>query len=583
LDSLSSALQDCVDDHIKQTQTSLSSFRQSVHLRLDQLRHKTTRLLHSFKLFSEGGDFAPEEVQLFQRRLKEETRRISVMEESVHADLEAFESKSLQQVKEVSGRLEEKLSCLMVELKFMEKIQKIFSKTQIQLKAEAACSHQQESVITSRMDELRKMTENTQVSADQVFSLLSLVSEDLVSRCQYLDCLSDSSLVLPVPRVPLQGSFAVAARPKPRKQEREAPPSSLLQASTVGVALSDDAAVGVAKSTNSRSRRFQVFGSEADQNEDSFSSTVDGVLQTSCDVLLQVAEDFYRSDRTIVSRFHFLPHNLDQWAESMMQRLLGYQEQSKNFQTTSRQKFSDQLSVLEELLCILPEVVISNYEQQQWAGLKEEVDGVRQRLRETMAASETEKSGVLAALRASLCHDELQLLNHRDQLRQQRLHSAICCSHQQLQECLRVRGAEFVTSLAALTEKLLFQLDKLLTPAETVLQQLSPRSEDCAVTMETGSAGQQPCGGNRTWPGISFLSPPSDSIAALPSSVTTVTTSITTVKSTLGHLAVIEQRDATVKRLEQLLHSELFPCQQILLIRGDESEPPVQQVRKRSG
>lgn len=34
-----------------------------------------------------------------------------------------------------------------------------------------------------------------------------------------------------------------------------------------------------------------------------------------------------------------------------------------------------------------------------------------------------------------------------------------------VQECVRVRGEEFVTSLGSLTEKLMHQLDDLLTPA----------------------------------------------------------------------------------------------------------------------
>lgn len=36
---------------------------------------------------------------MFQRRLKDETRQISVTEESICSELEAFESKSLQQVR----------------------------------------------------------------------------------------------------------------------------------------------------------------------------------------------------------------------------------------------------------------------------------------------------------------------------------------------------------------------------------------------------------------------------------------------------------------------------------------------------
>ncbi len=50
-----------------------------------------------------------------------------------------------------------------------------------------------------------------------------------------------------------------------------------------------------------------------------------------------------------------------------------------------------QLSVLEELLHLLPSVLISNHERQQGAELRVEVGGVRQKLKETLAASEREK------------------------------------------------------------------------------------------------------------------------------------------------------------------------------------------------
>lgn len=66
-----------------------------------KVKNKETVLTHVFnscRLFSEGGDFAPQEVKLFQRRLKEETKQISVTEESIYSELEVFESKSLQQV-----------------------------------------------------------------------------------------------------------------------------------------------------------------------------------------------------------------------------------------------------------------------------------------------------------------------------------------------------------------------------------------------------------------------------------------------------------------------------------------------------
>ncbi|XP_026199109.1 coiled-coil domain-containing protein 180 isoform X1 [Anabas testudineus] len=571
LEVVSSTLQDCLDQHIKDTQCCQTTFRQTLQSRLDEVRNTTTQLLNSFRLFSEGGDFAPQEVKMFQRRLKDKTKEIGVTEESICSELEVFESKSLQQVKEVSDRLEEKVSFLKSEVKFTEKVQKIISSTQVNIKAEAAGSNQQQSVISSRLEELRKMLENTQVSPDQVFSLLSSVSEELRMRCQYLDFELDPTL---------QDDLTLSARPQSSKQVRSGPPPSLLQPSRTGVDLLEDPVVSVIKSLNRvfviqngpadrteteergqtghspvqrlphkstdsvnapsvrrgcrsirMDRRFQIFGPKAEQNPHSFSSTVNSVLWKTNDVLLLVAEDFYLSER--LSRFQLVPDTLDQWAESMQQRLLGYQEQARRFLSTSRDEFIQfilrlydflvsadsegiiksclplpvcltlselmvQLSVLDELLRSLPSVLTSNHERWQGAELTEAMSKIRKKLEETLAASEKEKGVNVRQLRASLREDELQTLNSREELRQQQLLSAVHSSHLEIQECVRVRGEEFVTSLTSLTEKLFYHMDNLVTPAETDAAQTQQNPEDIPTTMETRTEpGQKPCPGHR--------------------------------------------------------------------------------------
>ncbi|XP_078141532.1 coiled-coil domain-containing protein 180 [Centroberyx gerrardi] len=619
LECLCSTLQDCLDHHIEETQRCQTDFRQSVHLRLEQLRQSTAVLLRSFRLFSEGGDFSPQEVDVFQKCLQEESRQIDVTEESIQSELEVSECSSLQQVKEVSGRFEEKFSFLKIELKFLEKIQKVLSNTQVQIKAEAASSNQQQKVISSRMEELRRLMETTEVSPQQVCSLLSSLSQELRQRCRHLDCCS--------------GSFALAARLKSRKQDGVAPPPGLLQPCRGGVAFSDDAAVGVVKALNKLSRiqhvaeaaepeqrgtaappgqspspqplrhkstesvsgqsvrrvcrstrtdrRFQVFGSkpEAEQNTHSFRSIVNSVLWKANDILLLVAEDFYRKERRGVGRFHFLSDSLDQCAESLNQRLLGYQEQARQYHSTSIQEFGDQLRVLEQLLCSLPGVLFSNQGRRQEAELMEEVGGVRRRLEETLQASEEQKRLHVSRLRVALSQpagqEGLEDLRRREEQRGAELHTAVCRAHLELQDCVRVRGEEFVTSLSSLTESLLFQLDNLLTPGvtqasfnniidhvsietEAAPDQAAPQSEHHLVTMETGQQQQQLSRGSRTWPGVSFLSP-ADTPTATASSITVATTaSITTAKCTLGHLAVIQQRDAALKRFERLYRSQLL-------------------------
>ncbi|XP_037536764.1 coiled-coil domain-containing protein 180 [Nematolebias whitei] len=557
LEALGSALQDCLDRHVKETQRCRARFRHSVQSRLKEGGRRTAELLGSFRMFSEGGDFTPHEVKMFQKRLKEETKRVSGTVESIYAELELFESRSLQQVREASARVEGKLSALKAEMEFTEKIEKIIRSAQIQIKTEAASSNQQQSVISSRLEDIKRTMGNKQVSPDEVCCLLSSAHEDISKRCQYLDFSLNSAV---------QDSAVLTAHPKSRRQVRVSTQTGSLQLSRTGVDLHEDPVVGVVRfslvqdsgadhvqrrrrasagqslvqrqqrSTESVSspssrkgcrpvrtdiraeRKFQIFGSkqEAELNPHSFSSAVQSILWRANNSVLQHVEDFYRNK---LSSFFLLPDSLDQWAEGTQKRLLGYQEQARRFLSESKQEVVKQLSVFRELLSSLPPILISNHEQQQGAWLREEVGGGRKKLEELMAISDKEKSLNIRQLRFSLRDDELQALNSREELRQQQLHSSVIRTHMELQECVHIRAEQFVTSLASLSEKLLHQLDELMSPAETRTTGKHQPTEYSSVTMETGSeTGSE--------------------------------------LSSLKHEEVIKLRDAAVKRFQQLLRSE---------------------------
>ncbi|XP_047448689.1 coiled-coil domain-containing protein 180 [Mugil cephalus] len=544
LEDLRSVLQDHLDLHIKETQRSQTSLRRTILTRLEGTRTRTTQLLDSFRLFSEGGDFCPQEVRTFQRTLKDKTKQISGTEESVLSEMDTFESRSLQQVTETSSRFQEKLFFLQSELKFIEKTQRLMKTTRTQIQGQVASSNQDQSLISSRLFDLRKMMEDTQVSPDHVCCVLSSVHEDLRKRCQYLDLQRESLHLCP--------------HPQSTKQRGPAPHPGVLQPSRTGVDLLEDPVMDVIRSLNRAglvqtsdsvhrdnsgrsllvsesvsapsvrrscrsgrtNKRFQMFGPKPEPSPHSFSSTINTILWRASEVLLLVAEDFYHSER--LSRFQLIPDSLDQWAESTQQRLLGYQGQTQRLLSTSREEVVKQLSVFEQLLHSSPAVLISNHEQQHRAWLTDEVGGVREKLEEKMAASEKEKGVNVRQLRASLTDDELQMLNSREELRQQQLHRHICCTHLELQERLRVRGAEFMTTLTSLTKTLLHQLD---ATAETETAVRPEPLEDSAVTMQA---------------------------------VTIATASITSAKCILGNREVTELRDAAAERFDQLIRLELL-------------------------
>ncbi|KAK7901569.1 hypothetical protein WMY93_018338 [Mugilogobius chulae] len=133
------------------------------------------------------------------------------------------------------------------------------------------------------------------------------------------------------------------------------------------------------------------------------------------------------------------------------------------------------------------------------------MDTITQKLDQTLAQSETEKSNIMSQLRLCLSAEALETLLLKEQHRQQELNSAINCSANAQTECLQTAGEDFVTSLASLTEELLALLDVLMTADD--------------VTKTTGS--------------------------------------ITTDKCTHTHEVVIQERDATIKRFGEMYRSEL--------------------------
>ncbi|KAM4578371.1 coiled-coil domain-containing protein 180 [Fundulus diaphanus] len=579
LEMFGSSLQERLDQHDGDTQSCLSSFKGAVRSRLEEARRRTSDLLKSFRMFSEGGDFAPQEVKMFQRRLKEETQRISATEESIYSELKFFESRSLEQVRKAAAPLEEKLSSLQAEVKFTEEVQKILNRTRIQIKAEAASSNLRQSELSSRLEDLRRTMENQQVAPDQICLFFSLTNEELKTRCRYLDCdlgsVVQESLALSAPpgsrtqlrrtgvdrhEEPAVGAvrFSLVLDSENQNRGRKAADPSFTQRqqrsadsiSTPSLRRSSRS-IRTEISTNiTTKRKFQIFGpkQEVELSSHSLGSCLTSILWRTNDVLLQLAENFYCSKH--LCSFNLLPESADQWAESMQQRLLGYQEQGRRFLSTSRDELVKQVSVFRELLRRLPDVSVQNHEGRHRLRLTQEVAAVRRKLEDQLAASEEEKSANLRQLRVSLTKDELQALNSREELRQQQAHSAILSAHLELQACVRGRAQEFVTSLSSLTEKLLRLLDEPLTAAET-----EPAEPPRAVTMETGAeTGSRLSRGSRTWPGITYLFPPTDDSADYPVPMTSP--SITTARSSLRHEAVMEHRDAVLEGLDQLIRSE---------------------------
>ncbi len=71
-------------------------------------KKKTSALFLLARLFSEGGNFCPEEIEEFRKKLEKMSQKIDSSEGFIMADLEGMESKRLEQASKVSQEFEDR-------------------------------------------------------------------------------------------------------------------------------------------------------------------------------------------------------------------------------------------------------------------------------------------------------------------------------------------------------------------------------------------------------------------------------------------------------------------------------------------
>ena len=62
----------------------------------------------NFRLFSDGGNFCPEEIDEYRKRLEKMAQKIDAAEGFIMTDLEGMESKRLEQATKISNEFEDR-------------------------------------------------------------------------------------------------------------------------------------------------------------------------------------------------------------------------------------------------------------------------------------------------------------------------------------------------------------------------------------------------------------------------------------------------------------------------------------------
>ncbi|CAJ0964265.1 unnamed protein product [Ranitomeya imitator] len=253
--ALSNSLPSILDSHVSGVQTAMRNYRQHVEEMLGKLCDTNSDFIKSFRLFSEGGNFSPDEVEMLRKRLHKASATIAAFEGSIMVDLEGLESQCLEQATEVVKKSEDKFLSITTDMIFLENIQKLLTNLQVKIKALVADSNSQSQQINSQLEHLRKKTDacahpnidKEVVSSDNLYAFMKTVMEGVTKRSRYLSCLLDLNPVLQ--ESPLQGPIATASRSDVASRQEGrvtfGTPDSLLNPSRIGKLALDDAAVGV--------------------------------------------------------------------------------------------------------------------------------------------------------------------------------------------------------------------------------------------------------------------------------------------------------------------------------------------------
>ncbi|XP_078326137.1 coiled-coil domain-containing protein 180-like isoform X2 [Crassostrea virginica] len=203
--SLQSQLGNELTNFMEIIRTSLLQYRKHLDKTLQMLRESNARFIKSFKVFSDGGNFCPEEIDVYRKKLENMSSKIDVSEGAIMSDMEDIEKKRLDQATKVASEFEDRFKNHMIDLIFMEKIARWLTNTQVKIKAEVANSNSQAQQLAQHLSDLdrridaceRPNLDKEQITSRQLNEKLKSVFEAFQDRSTYLNCIKD-----PTPRPP---------------------------------------------------------------------------------------------------------------------------------------------------------------------------------------------------------------------------------------------------------------------------------------------------------------------------------------------------------------------------------------------
>uniref|UniRef100_A0A8C0KZZ8 Coiled-coil domain containing 180 n=1 Tax=Canis lupus dingo TaxID=286419 RepID=A0A8C0KZZ8_CANLU len=261
--TLSSTLHQELLSYVDVIQVSLRSFRQYLEESLGKLCLTNIEFIKHCRLFSEGGNFSSEEIDSLCHRLEKEASRIEFVESLIMINMEKMENEYLDQANDIINKFESKFHNLSVDLVFIEKIQRLLTNLQVNIKCEVAKSNLQTDGLNSSLEQLQRKIEmcrsskgdKKMVTTEDILGFVQTWKERLGRRIQYLNCRLDTVSVTQVvftdnimTDLEVESDILVSSEALEEEAKLDlVTPESFAQPSHMGKPMIEDPAVEVVK------------------------------------------------------------------------------------------------------------------------------------------------------------------------------------------------------------------------------------------------------------------------------------------------------------------------------------------------
>ncbi|CAF0926257.1 unnamed protein product [Adineta steineri] len=191
------------DTFMENVRISLRNFRQQFDEAMQCLRHANASFRESFIIFSEGGNYSREEIEVYRRKLEKTAGQIDKAETAILKEMEKLEKKQLEEATKIISLFQERFKNHMTDLQFIELANRWISDTQVKIKAEVGANNQQAQTLKKLIQSYQNQIDSflnpnidkQKTTLNEIRDIFQQILLMNYERALYLKCLNNELII----------------------------------------------------------------------------------------------------------------------------------------------------------------------------------------------------------------------------------------------------------------------------------------------------------------------------------------------------------------------------------------------------